>query len=185
MRAHRTSGGRPPPWGGGRRTVCCTMTPVSHFLNVFCMDGKVKAMRSSALFESCTAGALRELARLLDGIVVPAGTSLDLSGGRELHVVLDGSAIGLAEGCPIRMLNPGTAWGGRDQGQARSIVALTELTLLVAGPRTRRRAEQLCPALAATGTGPLVDHCTPRARLRPASADSVVPTATAAAAARG
>jgi cAMP-dependent protein kinase regulator len=82
-----------------------------------------------------------KLASLADEVEVEAGTTVMTQGeyAREFAVIVDGNAAVIRDGEHVRTLGPGEFFGevGMLNGPSRSasVVALTDLKLLVVGPR--------------------------------------------------
>ncbi len=92
-------------------------------------------------FRGCSPRQLAQIDRLTDQSVVPAGRVLLREGmiGRELFVILSGTATVARQGRVISTLGPGDYFGelgALDVGHRNAtLTALTTLTVLIIGPR--------------------------------------------------
>ena len=118
-------------------------------------DAKIEHMRSTALFADCSKRELAELAMVCDEVTVPAGTTLIREGetGRELIVLVDGSAQVTRGGKKVTVLGPGDFAGEIALVSAvprtATIVAATELRALVLSDQAFRVALRRVPSIQA------------------------------------
>jgi CRP-like cAMP-binding protein len=87
-------------------------------------DRKLELLRNVWLFSGCSARELRNLGSATERVSIPDGTVIMAEGhpGRDLFVVIDGTATASINGRPIGSLGPGSFFG--------------ELALIDDGPRT-------------------------------------------------
>ena len=92
-------------------------------------------------FAACTKEQLDEIARLAERLDVQAGEVILREGrrGRELFVLLDGSATVTREGRVVNILGAGDHFGElaaiEDQPRTATVTATTDLRVLIFGPR--------------------------------------------------
>ena len=92
-------------------------------------------------FAACTKEQLDEIARLAERLDVQAGEVILREGrrGRELFVLLDGSATVTREGRMVNILRAGDHFGElaaiEDQPRTATVTATTDLRVLIFGPR--------------------------------------------------
>ena len=93
------------------------------------------------LFAACSKKELQKIAKATDEIALPEGHVLMEQGhlGREAFVIVEGKAVVKRNGRKIAELGPGSAVGELsllDRGErTATVTALTDLTVLVIGPR--------------------------------------------------
>lgn len=109
----------------------------SYFGGRVSQDDKITRLEEVVLFEGCTRGQLKRVAKIADVIEVPAGAMLARKGdtGNEFFVILDGTArVELSAKRQVR-LGPGEYFGEMSllDGGPRSatVIADTPLRLLV------------------------------------------------------
>lgn len=87
------------------------------------MDHYIERLSQVRLFADCTPKELKDLARTLDEVHLPAGRRLTTEGetGREAFIIVSGEARVDRDGAEVARLGPGDYFG--------------ELSLLDAGPR--------------------------------------------------
>lgn len=97
--------------------------------------GPVDELRDLPLLASCTTRELRRVDRLLTQLRIRGGRTLLRSGATELVLVTDG-AVGVRDGDDLTVLGRGAAVGqdGGTSDPVRSVVSLSDVTMLVAGP---------------------------------------------------
>jgi CRP-like cAMP-binding protein len=102
---------------------------------------KIEVLGSIPLFSSSTRDELSKLAGLFDEVTRPAGAALVREGapGNEFFVLVDGMATASVQGEKLATLEPGDFFGEMSllehAPRAATIVADTDVTLLVAEPR--------------------------------------------------
>jgi CRP/FNR family cyclic AMP-dependent transcriptional regulator len=112
------------------------------------------AVRSIPLFSACNNKELREVARLGTHVRVPVGSVMaeEGSSGRELLIVLSGTATCRAKGKRLARFGPGDFFGEIslvDRGaRTATVVADTEMELLVLDSREFRRLVVTSPTIA-------------------------------------
>jgi CRP/FNR family cyclic AMP-dependent transcriptional regulator len=112
------------------------------------------AVRSIPLFSTCNTRELREVARLGTRIRMAAGTMIakEGSGGRELLVVLSGTATCRAKGKRLARFGPGDFFGEMsllDHGpRSATVVADSDMELLVLDSREFRQLVEASPTIA-------------------------------------
>jgi CRP-like cAMP-binding protein len=113
------------------------------------------SVKDVPLFASVPKSEHRKLASLVDEVEVPAGTTVMSQGeyAREFAVIVDGNAAVIRDGEHVATLGPGEFFGevGMLDGPSRSasVVALTDLKLLVVGPREFASMLYAAPGIAA------------------------------------
>jgi CRP/FNR family transcriptional regulator, cyclic AMP receptor protein len=111
-------------------------------------------VRSIPLFSGCNTRELREVARLGTPVRVAAGTTLAEQGtsGRELLIVLSGTATCRAKGKRLARFGPGDFFGEIsliDRGpRSATVVADSDMQLLALDSREFRRLVLTSPSIA-------------------------------------
>ena len=112
------------------------------------------AVRSIPLFSTCNTKELREVAQLGTRIHCAAGTTIAKEGslGRELLVVLSGTATCRRRGRKLASFGPGDFFGEMsllDHGpRSATVVADADMELLVLDSREFRRLVEASPTIA-------------------------------------
>jgi CRP-like cAMP-binding protein len=113
------------------------------------------AVKDVPLFSSVPKGDHSQVATWADEVQVPAGATVMSQGAfaREFAVIVDGHAAVYRDGVRVTTLGPGDFFGevGMLDGPLRSatVVALTDLHLLVVGPREFATMMHAAPGVAA------------------------------------
>jgi CRP-like cAMP-binding protein len=113
------------------------------------------SVKEVPLFASVPKSEHGKLASLVDEVEVPAGRTVMSQGeyAREFAVIVDGNAAVIRDGEHVATLGPGEFFGevGMLDGPSRSasVVALTDLKLLVVGPREFASILYTAPGVAA------------------------------------
>jgi CRP-like cAMP-binding protein len=111
-------------------------------------------VRSIPLFSNCNTKELREVARLGTPVHIPAGTMMaeEGSSGRELLVVLSGTATCRAKGKKLAHFGPGDFFGEIslvDRGpRSATVIADSDMEVLVLDSREFRRLVVTSPTIA-------------------------------------
>ncbi len=112
------------------------------------------AVRSIPIFSACNTRELREVTRLGTQVRISAGTTIAKEGssGRELLVVLSGTATCRAKGKRLARFGPGDFFGEMsllDHGpRSATVVADSDMELLVLDSREFRRLVEASPTIA-------------------------------------
>jgi CRP/FNR family transcriptional regulator, cyclic AMP receptor protein len=113
------------------------------------------SVKDVPLFASVPKREHGNVARWADEVYVPAGTTVMKQGeyAREFAVIVEGSAAVVRDGEHLTTLGPGEFFGevGMLEGPSRSasVVAVTDLRLLVVGPREFTSLMHTAPGVAA------------------------------------
>lgn len=98
------------------------------------------ALRRVPSLHGCSERELTELSRLVDEVTVPAGKTLVTEGraGREVFLIIDGTAVVTIDGQAVGALGPGQYIGEvamlDHQPRTATVVAETPMRLFVVGP---------------------------------------------------
>ena len=117
-------------------------------------SSKVDLLAASSLFAGLNKRQLSALNRHLDEVRIPAGRTIINQGsvGYEACVVLEGSVAIQRDGALLETAGPGVVFGEMamiDKGvRTASVVAVTDVTLAVLGPRSFDLAIEEIPGLA-------------------------------------
>jgi CRP-like cAMP-binding protein len=104
-------------------------------------DGDLSRLKSVPWFHACTPEQLAEVARLAEALSVHAGEVLTKEGriGRELFIILQGTATVTRNGRVINILNDGDYFGELaaidPAPRSATVTATTDLEVLIIGPR--------------------------------------------------
>ncbi len=123
-------------------------------MSVAPISSKVELLAGSSLFAGLNKRQLAALNRHLDEVRIPAGRTIINQGsvGYEACVVLEGSVAIQRDGELLENAGPGAVFGEMamiDKGvRTASVVATTDVTLAVLGPRSFDLAIEEIPGLA-------------------------------------
>jgi CRP/FNR family cyclic AMP-dependent transcriptional regulator len=104
-------------------------------------SGSVAQLHSVPWFHACTEEQLADVARLAERLAVHAGEVLTKEGriGRELFIILDGTATVTRSGRVINVLGAGDYFGELaaidPAPRSATVTATTDLDVLIIGPR--------------------------------------------------
>ncbi len=117
-------------------------------------DKRLDLLRGVSLFSGCTKRELTEIESLTSMIDVTKGTEVATFGtpGQEFFIIVDGSATASRNGLTLAVLGPGSFFGELallDGGErTATVVADTDLTLLVLSRREFRSLQSTAPSVA-------------------------------------
>ena len=117
-------------------------------------DKRLELLRGVPLFSACTKRELTEIEGLTSMIDVKEGTEVATFGtpGQEFFIIVDGSATASRNGLTLAVLGPGSFFGELallDGGErTATVVADTDLTLLVLSRREFRSLQSTAPSVA-------------------------------------
>jgi CRP-like cAMP-binding protein len=104
-------------------------------------ESDLRQLQAVPWFHACTDEQLDQVARLAERLVVDAGEALTKEGriGRELFIILDGTATVTRSGRVINMLGSGDYFGELaaidPAPRSATVTATSELDVLIIGPR--------------------------------------------------
>ncbi len=117
-------------------------------------DNRLDLLRGVPLFSGCTKRELAAIESLTSMIDVAKGTEVATFGtpGQEFFIIVDGSATASRNGLTLAVLGPGSFFGELallDGGErTATVVADTDLTLLVLSRREFRSLQSTAPSVA-------------------------------------